>query len=311
MDKTNFNSAIIVDATIDSENKTVKAVLSEETKVIRYNYKDGVYDLILDHSENAIDFSRKDIMPVLLQHNDYSLPIGIWENVRLEDGKVKAMARFDSEDSKAMEIFGKIERNIMKSFSVGIQIDKQVLIEENNENGRKTYKATKWQLQEASVVTIPAIPNAKVGLSEEDLGENPASAQIEKKIEQEKSMKTVEEFKSQYPDLYTQVFSAGVAGEKDRVNAHIEMAKSTGADKFALECIEGSESLSQTVIAKYTAFGLNNQQKKDRENENLGNVETPQENLDNGKDEESAKQEAKEQSLAKVLNVDLSKVKGA
>ena len=165
---------------IKEETKTISAILTEEVKVLRYSWEDGVYDLVLEHSSEAIDFTRKDIMPVLAQHDSEMLPIGKWSNVRLEDGKVKADAIFDEEDELGMKIFSKMKRGFMQSFSVGIVVHNKVLIEENNENGRKTFRATKWELQEASVVTIPAIAGAKIGLSGDGVNHSsyPASAKI-------------------------------------------------------------------------------------------------------------------------------------
>ncbi len=148
---------------IDLENKTVSVIMSDESKVLRFSYEDGMYDLILDHSEGAVVLTRKDIMPVLLQHETEDLPHGIWENVRLENRKLKGLARFDSEDPKAMEIFGKIARGFMQTFSVGINIIEKIL--ESDIDGKKTYRATKWEITECSVVTVPAIPNARVGLA--------------------------------------------------------------------------------------------------------------------------------------------------
>jgi HK97 family phage prohead protease len=164
--KNNIISEAFFDSSnISVESHTIPVILSEETKVLRYNWDDGAYDLILDHSEESVNLGRKDILPVLLQHNTEMLPIGIYENVRLEDGKLKATARFDSEDELAMQVFGKMKRGFMQSLSVGINIHKTVLEEKENENGRKTYRATKWEITEASIVTVPAIPGARVGMS--------------------------------------------------------------------------------------------------------------------------------------------------
>jgi len=150
---------------LKNDEKTIAVILSEETKVLRYNWEDGAYDLILDHSSASVDLNRKDILPVLLQHDTNMLPIGKYENVRLEDGKLKAIAKFDINDELAMKVFGKLERGFMQSLSVGINITKTVLEDAVNENGRKTYRATKWEITEASIVTIPAIAGARVGLS--------------------------------------------------------------------------------------------------------------------------------------------------
>lgn len=148
---------------INLEEKTVSVVMSDESKVLRFSWDDGMYDLILEHSEEAVDLARKDIMPVLLQHDTYELPLGIWQNIRIEDGKLKGTAKFDSEDAKAMEVFGKISRGFMQTFSVGVTIKDKVL--DSEKEGKKTYKATRWEITECSVVTIPAIPNARVGLA--------------------------------------------------------------------------------------------------------------------------------------------------
>lgn len=148
---------------IDLENKTIPLILSDESKVLRFDWENGLYDLILEHSDSAIDLSRKDILPVLLQHDTNMLPIGIYENVRLENSKLKALARFDTEDELGMKVFSKMSRGFMPTVSVGITIHEKMLFKE--EAGKKTYKATKWEITEASIVTVPANPNAKVGLS--------------------------------------------------------------------------------------------------------------------------------------------------
>ena len=149
---------------IDLENKIVPVILSDESKVLRFSLDEGMYDLILEHSESAVDLRRKDILPILLQHNTDMLPLGIYQDVRLENGKLKANAKFDSEDKLAMEIFGKMSRGFMQTLSVGVTIHEKKLQEETK--GKNTYRATRWEITEASVVTVPAIPTAKVGMSD-------------------------------------------------------------------------------------------------------------------------------------------------
>lgn len=173
-----FNNAILVASTeIDSENKIVKAVLSDETPVMRFGWEEGIYDIVLSHDADAVDLSRSEIMPLLVQHNREMLPIGRWENLRIENKKLKGDAVFDSEDKLAMEIFGKFERGFMKSFSIGIGSWEKQKELDLNQNNRPQYKAVKWSLDECSVVTIPANHNAKASLHKVS-GVNPASAQI-------------------------------------------------------------------------------------------------------------------------------------
>lgn len=147
---------------IDLENKTVPVVLSDESLVTRYSWDDGVYYITLLHGEENVDLSRKDILSLFVNHDTRELPIGRFDNVRIEDKKLKALAMFDAEDEDSMKIFNKLAKGFLQSFSVGIDILDRVLVKE--ENDVKYYNVTKWSLKEASLVGIPAIPNAKVGM---------------------------------------------------------------------------------------------------------------------------------------------------
>lgn len=272
-----------VDA-VNSETKTISVILSDETKVIRWSWEKDWFDVILVHDINSVDLTRKDIMPLLVQHNTEMLPIGRWENIRIEDRKLKGDAVFDPEDEYAMEIFGKFERKFMQSFSVGLGEWRLQLFEDINENGRSTYKAVEWSLQECSVVTIPAIPNAKVGFSnqqEENQTENNTNennlcynSDVTNSNKEKKKM-TKEEFKASHPDLYAQIFNDGEKQEKERVLAHIEMSKTTGATSYAMECIEKGENFNPLVQAKYLGFAMNKNDTNARNDENIPPVETP------------------------------------
>ena len=149
--------------TVNELEKTVEVILSDETKIERYSWEGGEYLLSLSHEESAVDLTRAEILSLFINHNTYELPIGRFKNVRLEDRKLKATAVFDEDDDESMKIFKKLSKGFLQSFSIGATINDKVL--EREENGIKHYKATSWSLNEASVVGIPAIPNAKVSLS--------------------------------------------------------------------------------------------------------------------------------------------------
>lgn len=72
---------------------------------------------------------------------------------------------------------------------------------------------------------------------------------------------TKEEFKTQNPDLYTQVLEegeqAGIKKERDRVKAHLTMGKASGAIETAVKYIEEGEDITQAVNAEYMAAGMN------------------------------------------------------
>lgn len=91
----------------------------------------------------------------------------------------------------------------------------------------------------------------------------------------EQKKMTKDEFKASHPDLYAQIFSDGENQEKNRVLAHIEMSKTTGASAYAMECIEKGETFNPLVQAKYLGFTMNKNDLNARQDENVPPVETP------------------------------------
>lgn len=87
--------------------------------------------------------------PVMLYQHDKFSVIGRWENVHIEDGRLLADAKFDSEDELARQVEGKVERGFLKGCSVGILINDMTLIGD-------VYEATATELMEASIVSIPS-----------------------------------------------------------------------------------------------------------------------------------------------------------
>ena len=158
-----------VDATlIDKEAKRVPLILSNESKVTRWDWENGTYDLTLLHGEENINLERAGIMKLFFQHDTHGAtpPIGKLENIRLEEGQLKADALFDPEDEFAMQIFGKMERGFLESVSVGVSIIDGKM--KQYKARRNQYTATKWELNEVSIVNVPAIPSAKIGLAQEN-----------------------------------------------------------------------------------------------------------------------------------------------
>lgn len=108
----------------------------------------------------------------------------------------------------------------------------------------------------------PAAPAAAEPPPEaEDHDQDPPSAGPDK---MENPM-NAEELKAQHPAVYNAIFEAGqkngsesaLAAERDRVGAHIEMGKASGDMDTALEAIENGTEMSQKLMAKYSAAGMN------------------------------------------------------
>ncbi|SFL09992.1 hypothetical protein SAMN05216357_112123 [Porphyromonadaceae bacterium KH3CP3RA] len=126
-------------------------VLSDES-VNTYGFR------LLLSGADIEQFRRNPVM--YLNHNDWGTPIGRWENIRIEDGKLMADPVFDLEDEEGKKIAGKVDRGFLRMASVGLRA-----IERSEEPklmlpGQKYPTVTKWQLREASIVGIGANHNA-------------------------------------------------------------------------------------------------------------------------------------------------------
>lgn len=131
--------------------KVKSFVLSDES-VNTYGFR------LLTSGCDLEQFKRNPVM--FYNHDEWDAPIGRWENVRIEDGKLLADPVFDLEDERGRKISGKVDRNFLRAASVGLRIveqsdDPAVMIP-----GQKYPTVTKWQLREASIVGIGANHNA-------------------------------------------------------------------------------------------------------------------------------------------------------
>jgi hypothetical protein len=79
---------------------------------------------------SGIDLSRFESNPVMLWMHQRDtgggatqvLPIGRWENIRKEDGKLMADPVFDDNDRFAQLVRGKVENGFVKGASIGVRI---------------------------------------------------------------------------------------------------------------------------------------------------------------------------------------------
>lgn len=114
---------------------------------------------MLTTGANLDEFRRNPVM--FLHHNDYDLPIGRWENIRVEGSQILADAVFDELDDQAMKVKGKVDRGFIRMASIGAWAP-----EEKTEDpammlpGQTGPTVTKWTVREASIVAIGANHNA-------------------------------------------------------------------------------------------------------------------------------------------------------
>lgn len=127
-------------------------VLHDET-VNTYGFR------MLTSGADLSEFRRNPVM--LLNHNDYSLPIGRWENIRIEGTQILADPVFDTEDHTGKEIARKVEKGFLRMASMGAWPPEAVSDEPMYMlNGQTKPTVTRWKAREASIVTIGSNHNA-------------------------------------------------------------------------------------------------------------------------------------------------------
>lgn len=134
------------------KNKTF--VLHDET-VNTYGFR------MLTSGVNLEEFRKNPVM--LLNHDDYALPIGRWENIRIDGGRILADAVFDEKDSRAAEIKRKVEDGFIRMASIGAwPPEEKSEVPDQMLPGQTLPTVTRWTVREASIVTIGANHNALV-----------------------------------------------------------------------------------------------------------------------------------------------------
>lgn len=137
------------------EDRTLDLSFSSEFPVERWFGNE-----ILSHEKGAADMSRlNDGAPLLFNHNMDEI-IGVVERAGI-DSKSKrgtATVRF-ADTARAREVMGMVNDKIIRNVSFGYRINEML------DEGADTYRATKWQPYEISLVTVPADPSIGVGRS--------------------------------------------------------------------------------------------------------------------------------------------------
>jgi len=114
---------------------------------------------MLTSGADLTEFRKNPVM--LLNHNDWSLPIGRWENIRVEDGKILADPVFDMQDERGVEVAGKVDRDFVRMASIGAWPPEEVSDDLFLRlPGQTLPTVTKWKVREGSIVPIGANHNS-------------------------------------------------------------------------------------------------------------------------------------------------------
>ncbi len=126
-------------------------ILHDET-VNTYGFR------MLTSGANLEEFRKNPVM--LLNHNDWNLPIGRWENIRIEGSKILADAVFDENDPRAVEVQQKVDTDFIRMASIGAWTQERSDAYDLMLPGQTLSTVTRWTVREASIVTIGANHNA-------------------------------------------------------------------------------------------------------------------------------------------------------
>lgn len=148
-------------AALDAEKRTVALSFSSEDPYQRWW---GIE--ILGHDKGEVELARlTNGAPLLLDHNTRD-QIGVIEGASIgTDRKGRAVVRF-GKSARAEEIFNDVKDGIRSKVSVGYRIHEMVLVKE--EDDVPTYRVTRWEPLEISIVAVPADDTVGIGRSGED-----------------------------------------------------------------------------------------------------------------------------------------------
>jgi len=212
------------DDIINEEERRVRIVMSTENPVAR-----GYGKEVLDHQAESIDMSwiATGRAPLLLDH-DMAQQIGVIESVELdsEERKVRASVRF-GRGELAEEIFQDVKDGIRQNISVGYAVNKM------EREGKDTYRVKSWRPMEASVVSIPADSQSRVGRS--------ADAPTEPVIETSEIKETV-----MSEEVNVEAVAADAARSAQKEAAQIfELGARHGMTEKAAEAVRSGQSLAE------------------------------------------------------------------
>jgi len=115
---------------------------------------------ILGHGENEVDLSRLNNRAIVLYNHDRDKFVGVIEKAWLDAGKLRVKVKF-AKTEHAMDIYKNIEAGILSKTSIGYQVEEMQFVKKEKET--ETYRVTRWQPYEVSIVTVPADDTVGVG----------------------------------------------------------------------------------------------------------------------------------------------------
>lgn len=137
----------------NADAHTVEAVLSAGSPVRRYHFIEE-----LEVTSAAVDLTRAGagLVPLLDCHNQFETDavLGGVSNVRVKGGQLLGTLTF-GQTERARQVEGMVARGEVRGVSIGYQVSTWE-IQNTDQSGNETWRATRWQLLEVSLVPVPA-----------------------------------------------------------------------------------------------------------------------------------------------------------
>lgn len=176
-----FRAATIEPGSIDAKNKTLRMSISSDVPYKRYDYwNDEEYYEVLDHSPSGMDESRlKAGLPILFNH-DRNQHLGRATSFSNDGHKCSVDVKFSESDFAQGKMRDAIA-GVLPDTSVGytVEDDGECI---DAKDGIPVYRF-KWQIYEASLVTVPADISVGVGRQRDKPSGDPREISIADKKE--------------------------------------------------------------------------------------------------------------------------------
>lgn len=143
------------------EDRTVTFSCSSEAPAMRWFGEE-----ILDHSPESVDLSRFNRKANALWNHQADCPIGVIEKTWLQNRRIYVSVRF-SRNEKGQEILNDIRDGILNNVSIGY-VCHEMKLESSRDDGNDTYRITRWEPMEVSIVSVPADYSVGIGRSAEN-----------------------------------------------------------------------------------------------------------------------------------------------
>lgn len=256
-----------VERMVDEEKREITFTLSSEKPIEDWP---GEY-LVLDHSDGAVIMDRIQNAAPLLFNHDRDKHLGKIMSAGLSDGKLNVTAKFGNSEL-AREKFQDVKDGILSEVSVSAKIH-DVKLDESMSDGGDTYRATKWEPLEASLVTVPADISVGIGRAESTeaddfitierniMSQETKKPKVEEKVEREEPRIT---FKTDPKDI-----ERAQKTERERVSNINDLARKYNVeDEIVRDYVDNDKSLQEFQHFLLTERG--NAKPVERGNSELG-----------------------------------------